>query len=296
MNITARKVITSFLCVVFCCNYCFSQLIDLGLSGYKTSIETPYNLDKQKDLAVSLSAVALIGTGFFLKSLKPSIDSIDLVNPDISKIPSFDISAIHQSNPGYQKASDILEYVAVALPFLAFVDKRVSGHGGQIVFMYLETLALDFALYNMTTGLVNRRRPLTFNTDTHVEIINGIESIVSDVPQSSKERAGVLESFFSGHTCNAATATFFGARVFTDLRPQSKLVPFVWIAAAGVPAFTAFSRYKAGKHFPSDVIVGYLVGASVGYFVPQFHKYHYLKNLSFSPTFENKGMAMTYRF
>jgi membrane-associated phospholipid phosphatase len=212
---------------------------------------------------------------------------MELDFPDTSKIPKFDLSAIHQHNPTYQSASDILEYTAVALPFLAFVDKRVSGHAKQIVGMYLETLAIDFAVYNMTTGIVNRRRPLTYNTDT------------SQVPLKAREGATVKESFFSGHTSNAATATFFGARVFTDLRPHSALVPFVWIAAAGVPAFTAFSRYKAGKHFPSDVVVGYIVGASIGYFVPQIHKYDYLeKHVALAPTFEdkNKGFVMTYTF
>src|ERR1051325_3522751 len=105
---------------------CFSQVIDLGLKNWKTSIESPFHLNKKVDIPVSIGAAALIATGFVLKGLKPKIDSLGLANPDISKIPSFDISAIHQANPSYQNASDILEYTAVALPFLAFVDKRVS--------------------------------------------------------------------------------------------------------------------------------------------------------------------------
>ena len=265
-------------------NICMSQVIDLGLKNWKTSVETPFHLKKSTDLPVSIAASALIVGGFVLKSFKTPLTPEELANPDTSKIPSFDLSAIHQANPSYQKASDILEYTAVALPFLAFVDKRVSGHSKQIVAMYLETLAIDFAVYNVTTGIVNRHRPLTYNTDT------------TEVPLSTRKGATVKESFFSGHTSNAATATFFGARVFTDLRPHSALVPFVWIAAAGVPAFTAYSRYKAGKHFPSDVVVGYIVGASIGYFVPQLHKYDYLEHVSLTPDFDNKGFAMTYTF
>jgi len=293
---TCRSLLILFLSFVCLSNSCFGQVIDLGVKDWKTSVETPFHLNKKIDLPVSIAASALIIGGFALKTLKPSISMDDLLNPDTSRIPSFDLSAIHQANPSYQTASDILEYTAVALPFLAFVDKRVSGHAPQIMAMYFETLAIDFAAYNMTTALVNRRRPLTYNTDTHIEQINGVDSLVADVPLSSKQKGNVLESFFSGHTCNAATATFFGARIFTDLRPHSALVPFVWVAAAGVPAFTAFSRYKAGKHFPSDVVVGYLVGASIGYFVPQLHKYDYLEHVSLSPTFENKGLVMTYTF
>jgi membrane-associated phospholipid phosphatase len=271
----------------------FSQPITLNLSDYRTSIETPYRLDKKKDLAIGLGASALIITGLIFKGIKPATDSLDIINSDISKIPSFDRSAIHQSNGTYQSASDILEITALALPFVAFVDKRVSGHAPQIILLYLETLSLDFAAYNMTTGIVNRRRPLTYNTDSS---INEAGVLVPDVPFGAKLTSGAQESFFSGHTSIAATATFFGARVFTDLRPQSKLVPFVWGAAIFVPGFVGFSRYKAGKHFPSDVVTGYLIGAAIGYLNPTLHKIKLQDRLSFYPMFDNNGFGMTYNF
>src|SRR5438477_1954527 len=134
-----RYTLTLVLNLSLLSNICFSQIVDLGLRNWKTSIETPFHFNKKTDVPVSIAAATLIVGGFVLKTLKKPIDSIDLANPNISKIPSFDLSAIHQANPGYQRASDILEYTAVALPFLAFVDKRVSGHAKQIVAMYLET-------------------------------------------------------------------------------------------------------------------------------------------------------------
>ena len=39
-----------------------------------------------------------------------------------------------------------------------------------------------------------------------------------------------------------------------------------------MPAVTAWARVGAGKHFASDVIVGYLTGAAIGYLVPELHK------------------------
>lgn len=294
MNFSYRNFFILPLTLVCLCNSCFGQAIDLGIKDWRTSVETPYNLKKKIDIPISAAAAALIIGGFILKSGKTPLTDLEISNPDTSKIPKFDLSAIHQANPSYQSASDILEYIAVAMPFLAFVDKRVNGHGLQIAAMYLETLAIDFAAYNMTTGLVNRRRPLTYNLDSTFNAATG--EMEPNVPLETKQGPTVKESFFSGHTCNAATATFFGARVFTDLRPHSKLIPFVWIAAAGVPAFTAYSRYKAGKHFPSDVFVGYFVGASIGYLVPTLHKYKYLRQASITPSFENNGLAMTYTF
>lgn len=283
-----QKSVVLFPALICFTNYCHGQLIDLGLSKYRTSIETPYRLDLKKDIAVSIGAAALIGTGFIIKGFKPEIDSIDLISPDISKIPSFDQYAIHQYDDSYVLASDILEYTAVALPFLAFIDKRVSGHAVQIIAMYLETLAINAALTSMTKGLIHRRRPFTYNTDT-------LPDGSPEVPFDKKNGSGTLQSFFSSHTSNAATATFFGARVFTDLRPQSVLVPFVWGLAAAVPAFTGFSRVQAGRHYLSDVVAGYLVGASVGFFNPTLHKIKF-DRLALYPSYNGNGIAILYTF
>jgi DNA-binding transcriptional regulator LsrR (DeoR family) len=39
-----------------------------------------------------------------------------------------------------------------------------------------------------------------------------------------------------------------------------------------VPAAVAYFRIEAGKHFLSDNLVGYAVGATMGVVVPQLHK------------------------
>jgi membrane-associated phospholipid phosphatase len=57
----------------------------------------------------------------------------------------------------------------------------------------------------------------------------------------------------------------------------------VWGAAAAVPAAVAYFRIQAGKHFLSDNIVGYAVGATAGIVVPQLHKVAARQGISFSP-------------
>ena len=39
-----------------------------------------------------------------------------------------------------------------------------------------------------------------------------------------------------------------------------------------VAALTAYARVAAGRHFPSDVIVGAVVGAAIGHLVPRSHR------------------------
>ena len=78
-----------------------------------------------------------------------------------------------------------------------------------------------------------------------------------------------------------AANTFFAAKVFSDYYPDSKWKPVVWTAAATIPAITGYLRVKGGRHFTTDVITGYAVGAAVGYLVPHFHKKKKAKGLSF---------------
>ena len=54
----------------------------------------------------------------------------------------------------------------------------------------------------------------------------------------------------------------------------------MWGVAAAVPAVVAYFRVRAGKHFLSDNLVGYAVGATVGVMVPRLHR----NNSVFDPT------------
>ena len=62
------------------------------------------------------------------------------------------------------------------------------------------------------------------------------------------------------------------AKIYQDYNPGKKSVPWVWAAAAAVPAATGILRQQAGKHFWTDVVVGYAWGAAVGLLVPELHK------------------------
>ncbi|MEZ4880043.1 MAG: phosphatase PAP2 family protein [Chitinophagales bacterium] len=46
----------------------------------------------------------------------------------------------------------------------------------------------------------------------------------------------------------------------------------MWTGAAIIPAITGLCRYGAGKHFFTDVIVGYAIGSAIGIGIPQLHK------------------------
>ncbi len=79
-------------------------------------------------------------------------------------------------------------------------------------------------------------------------------------------------SFYSGHTSMTAVNTFYTAKVYSAYISNETTKTILWTAAALIPAITGYSRVKTHNHFPTDVIVGYIVGAAIGYFIPEIHK------------------------
>ncbi|AYA38987.1 phosphatase PAP2 family protein [Hymenobacter oligotrophus] len=159
-----------------------------------------------------------------------------------------------------KKISDYPFYGSFAAPLvLALADGDVRSNAGQVGVLYLETLAVTGALFTVATAAVPRSRPLAYSTNPELSV-------------RQRGNNNATNSFFAGHTAATATNTFFVAKVFHDFHPESAARPFVWTAAAAIPAAVGYMRLKAGKHFLSDNLVGYAVGAASGILVPQLHK------------------------
>jgi membrane-associated phospholipid phosphatase len=98
-------------------------------------------------------------------------------------------------------------------------------------------------------------------------------------------------SFFSGHVGFATTSTFFLVKVFTDynqIKGWRRLL--LYTAATIPPALVGFYRMESGRHFRSDVLLGFISGAASGILVPELHKIHKKhENLSFSPYYAPGG-------
>jgi membrane-associated phospholipid phosphatase len=117
-------------------------------------------------------------------------------------------------------------------------------------------------------GLTTRNRPYVYDVNS---------------PAEEKYKTGARHSFYSGHTSFAASNSFFTARVFSEYLTNSTTKTLIWTAAALIPAVTGFSRVNSHNHFPTDVIVGYIVGAAIGYLIPELHKYESTNDESTAP-------------
>ena len=152
-------------------------------------------------------------------------------------------------------------------PFFLFIDGKINDYWFDIGTLYIEAHAIHATSYLAAAIPVKRYRPLMYN------------------PRESEERktgGTTTNSFFSGHAGMAATSTFFMAKVFLDYHPEIKNKWMFYAAASIPPAVVGYYRYRAGKHFPTDIIAGTIFGAASGILVPELHKKKDRK-LSFVP-------------
>jgi membrane-associated phospholipid phosphatase len=220
----------------------------------KTNI---YHIDWKKDAWLVGSGVGLLGVGYILhkKADIATPESVSLLQTNAVR--SVDRGAIQNYSASAQKTSDILLYTSLALPITTFLTHKCRPEAKAIPIMAFEAYTITGGITSILKATVKRYRPYTYNTNLSIE---------------ERTSSTARKSFPSGHASSAAVASFFTAKILTDIYPDSKLKPLIWTAAATIPAATGYLRYKAGKHFPTDVIAGYAIGASIGYLVPALHK------------------------
>lgn len=219
--------------------------------------QSPYLLKSPQEYILSGSSAGVSVTGFLFSQNKHKLTVDEIANLKSENINSLDRTAVKYYSHAAANTSDVLMFSSLAIPFALLLDKNIRDHGGQSGVIYLETMAIASVGINLSKGLIRRPRPYVYNPS---------------VPESEKHKTDATNSFFSGHTAVSAASTFFAAKVFCDNNPGSKWKPALWIGAAAFPLATGFYRYRAGKHFPTDVLVAICYGAMTGIVLPQLHR------------------------
>lgn len=159
-------------------------------------------------------------------------------------------------HPGWNTWSDVGLYGIAALSAAGvLVDGGVKGGLNDLVVVAEATL-LASAASGISTAVTGRPRPYMYGTEAPVELRQGGQGGLS---------------YFSGHTSTAFAAT---TSVFVTLRRLHPDERWPWIVLAlgtAASGFVGGTRILSGSHFPTDVIAGAVVGASIGLLVPALH-------------------------
>lgn len=217
----------------------------------------PYQLSNQVDFPLLGAGILTTGLAIYLDRRVDPLLEEQIGVLEIDRILGFDrYSLRHYSNAGHQ-LSNVTALSSIAFPFALLLDKDNREHSGELLLITLEGALINAGLINLTKTIVRRPRPFVYNGSAPLEL---------------KLKQEARYSFFSGHTAVSSYFTFAGAQMYNDIYPDSRYKSTVWVTAAVLPLITGYGRMRAGKHFPSDVLVGYGVGALLGVLVPRLHR------------------------
>jgi len=279
------KKISCFLAALIICSNAFCSSPD---STVKISDSAVKHLKPIKTKVYRINyfvegtviVVGMVGDLFAIPRLKSkaalSDSEVRFANTDQQKnlINTVDKWSLHQPTSDrtlWKKISDDGEIGIFLLPSLLMIDKNIRKDWLHILFMYVEGHTLTFTFYNYTPlgpYFQNRYRPAVYYPELGLK---------------AQEDPNNRNSFYSGHVASCTYSTFFMVKVYCDYHPNIGAAKYLLYLAASVPPlFMGYARIRSLDHFPSDIAVGFGLGAVLGIVVPALHKIPGNKHLSMS--------------
>jgi len=240
---------------------------------------SPYDLELKRDLILIGSGTLLNIAGLIVvDNITPlTMQEIDAL--DVNDINSFDRNGIKPYRESLN--GDLLLYGSFLLPLTFLANDNTRRDWQMLGAMWLEVMAIQSGINLIVKGLAKRTRPYVYDPDT---------------PLEDKQTVGARLSFYSGHTSTTAATSFYIARIFSDYLSNKTVKIFIWIGAAIYPALTGYLRRDTGNHFRTDVITGYIIGAAIGYFIPEIHLRNEALNVSFYRDFYNESVNISLNY
>lgn len=232
---------------IFCCS--------LVLVAQRTVAQSPYSFNTGRELGIVVPGLVFHGVSLLepvpADSLWHRVSTMDRMD-----LPAFDRPAAYNWNLQAHRTSNVLLWVGIGGSLtMSLVDRPTPDMGPPLAMMG-ETVLLTTGLTDMVKVLVHRPRPYAYNPDVPLEVRKAREAYLS---------------FWSGHTATIAAMAFASAELVQHSDASSTAKTITWSTAITLPALIGHYRVRAGRHFPTDVIVGYLVGAGIGMAVPYIH-------------------------
>lgn len=229
----------------------------LGLSGAKAE---GYSLTLSNDIPITMVAAFTSGFGSYLYSR--------MEVPDHVRNQDFLLPWDRKFAGRYSESADFLSDVGSLLtvaPFVVGGTALYSGSSDLKEFGTFSLMLVQAALFQSGINLAFRSielwpRPFVY-------------SLSGDGKKMAEKAKGeAYGSFFSGHSSAAFTVAVFTSEWFAQTHPNSANTGVVRALAFSLAGLEGALRIAAGKHYPTDVVVGALVGTAVSYGVLVLHK------------------------
>ena len=258
--------------------YSFFLFISFYFTSINFSVGQPLIDYNWNDHRLSLAgSFAFWSTSQLLGKFAKSEVLDDFHEVDRNVLWKLDLVSLRRSDPRADRWSDAALYLSGMMPIaLGLSQKKSHSKTVGLGLLVLHGLLLESGCTHFIKMIAERPRPHIY--------LQGESALNKPISKNS------TKSFYSGHTSSSAYFAFFTAQAFQMLYPYSPLRKYVWAGSVLLPALTGYLRVKAGKHFPTDVIVGYLVGSAWGVLLPKIHSKQKVSRVQLFST--GKGIAL----
>lgn len=219
--------------------------------------QSPYHFNTKREATLFAAGGVSAGVGMYFRSTTPLLEAIEIQRISNTEVNSFDRFATNNYSKAADRASDFFWGGSHLIPLLFLAGDETKKEALGIGMMFGEVFLLNTSLTVVVKYTTRRSRPFVYNSEVAID---------------KKLQKNARTSFLSGHTSMTAANCYFAAQVFSDYYPDSRWKPLVWSSAVVIPGIAGYLRIRAGKHFLTDTMAGYAMGAAIGILIPQLHK------------------------
>ena len=201
-------------------------------------------------------AVSVVAAG--VTALIPELTKLPKAPPscspcDPASLPGIDRVALHTFSGSAGTASSALLAGVIGFAGIASFQGATPAQRRGHVAVFANSLAWTFAATDWVKVIVRRKRPVLYTASGPA---------AAGDPNSQR-------SFPSGHASVgfAAATTYLVMARRERLPHQTRNAVLLYVGAIGVSAL----RVSAGKHFPTDVVGGAVLGSGIGWLAAKVH-------------------------
>jgi membrane-associated phospholipid phosphatase len=254
----------------------------LAVAPPTTAAEGPYELGGSQEWVWLGASVGLYVGGYIATYKVKPLTSAEVTALNREDINTFDRGLMQPYHEDH--AGDVLAVGSYLFPLAFLANDDTRRDFDTLGTMWVEATMLNLGLAGVLKAATKRTRPYVYHPDA---------------PAERKSARSARLSFYSAHSSSAALNCFFLARVFSDYTDNRNSEIALWSGAVIYPALTAFFRVDSGHHFATDVIIGCVAGAAIGYLVPVLHRRDD-SDPSVSPATSNRapgiGFSLSFNF
>ncbi|MEA2097084.1 MAG: phosphatase PAP2 family protein [Candidatus Cloacimonadota bacterium] len=236
--------------------FIFILLIPLVLNSYI------FEVDKIESLIFISSALALdLSNNYFDRQFIEAPTNLELDVLDENDVPFFDRIGLQSYSAELKDFSDYTAYLAIGTTLYCLYesDKEILLDN---LLVLSEIMIAQSAIAKWTKTLTHRYRPFVYD---------------ENMSYDKKKERNSQHSFYSMHSSTVFAAATSGYYYYSNNYGHNILIGSILFGSASA---TAVLRVASAQHFPSDVIVGAVVGSSISYAICKYHQDKKLK-LSF---------------